>query len=94
MAPVKGGGFLIAETAPADIFTPENFTEEHRAIARTAREFFANEVAPKVDAIQHQEPCVAVNALRKSAELGLTSIAIPEEYGGLAMDITSAMVVA
>ena len=91
---MRGGGFLIAETDPACVFTPEDFTEEHRAIARTAREFFANEVAPNLEAIQHQEPVVAVAALRKSAELGLTSIAIPEEYGGLALDIASAMVAA
>ena len=94
MAALKGGGFLIADTAPADVFTPEDLTEEHRAIARTARDFFANEVAPKVDAIQHQEAGVAVAVLRKAAELGLTSITIPEEYGGLALGITSAMVVA
>src|SRR5947209_11256875 len=94
MAAIKGGGFLIQDTAPADIFTPEDFTEEHRAMARTAREFFTNEVAPKIEAIQHHEPGVAVAALRKSAELGLTSITIPEEYAGLGLDITSAMVVA
>ena len=65
----------------------------HRAIARTAGQFFANEVAPHVEAIQHQEPGVAVAALRKSATLGLTSIAIPEEYGGMEMDkVTSAII--
>ena len=94
MAAIKGGGFLIADTDPACVFTPENFTEEHRAIARTAHEFFTNEVAPRIDAIQHQEPGVAIAALRKSAELGLTAITVPEEYGGMALDIASAMIVA
>jgi alkylation response protein AidB-like acyl-CoA dehydrogenase len=89
-----GGSFLIADTPPADVFTPEDFTEEHRAIARTAREFFDKEVAPNVEAIQHHEPGVAVATLRKGAELGLTAISIPEEYGGLALGITSAMIVA
>jgi alkylation response protein AidB-like acyl-CoA dehydrogenase len=92
--PVTGGSFLIKDTDPACTFTPENFTEEHRAIARTARDFFANEVAPHIEAIQHQEPGVAVAALRKSAELGLTAITIPEEYGGLGLDLTTAMVAA
>src|SRR5215472_15675559 len=91
---VKGGSFLIEERDPSEIFTPENLSEEHRAIGRTAAQFFANEVAPHLEAIQHQEPGVAVAALRRSAALGLTSIAIPEEYGGLAMDMASAMVVA
>ena len=91
---VKGGSFLIQETAPGEIFTPEDFTQEHRAIARTAREFYTNEVAPHIEAIQHHEPGVAAGVLRKAASLGLTSVAIPEEYGGLELDLASAMVVA
>jgi alkylation response protein AidB-like acyl-CoA dehydrogenase len=94
MAAIKGGSFLIEERAAGEVFTPEDFSEEHRAIARTAAQFYLGEVAPHVDAIQRQEPGVAVAALRKAAALGLTSIAIPEEYGGLELDITSAMVVA
>jgi alkylation response protein AidB-like acyl-CoA dehydrogenase len=91
---VKGGSFLIEERDPGEVYTPEDLSEEHRAIAHTAAQFFANEVAPHIEAIQHQEPGVAVAALRKSAALGLTSMSIPEEYGGLAMDMASAVVVA
>ena len=94
MAAIKGGSFLLEESAPDTVFTPEDFSGEHRAIARTAAQFFAGEVAPNMAAIQHQEPGVAVAALRKSAALGLTSMAIPEEYGGLELDIISALVVA
>jgi alkylation response protein AidB-like acyl-CoA dehydrogenase len=92
--PIKGGSFLIEDRAPADIFTPEDLSEEHLAIARTADEFWAKEVVPELEAIQHQEPGVAVRVLRKSAELGLTSIAIPEAYGGLDLDLASAMIAA
>ena len=35
----KGGAFLLEERAPRKIFTPEDFTDEHRAIARTTEEF-------------------------------------------------------
>jgi alkylation response protein AidB-like acyl-CoA dehydrogenase len=76
------------------VFAPEDFSDEHRAIARTAAQFFAGEVAPNVEAIQHQEPGVAVAVLRRAAALGLTSMAIPEEYGGLELDIVSMLVVA
>ena len=92
MAAVTGGSFLISDTDPASVFTPEDFTEEHKAIAKTAREFFTNEVAPNLEKILHHEPGVAVAALRKSAELGLTSITIPEEYGGLGLDLATAMI--
>ena len=90
----KGGSFLIEPTSPEQLFSPEDFTDEHRAIARTTEEFWTKEIAPNVDAIQHQEPGVAVSVLRKAGELGLTSVHLPEKYGGMEMDLTSAMLVA
>src|SRR4029079_7927955 len=88
----RGGGFLLEETDR--IFTPEQFTEEHRAIARTTEEFWNKEVVPNLEAIQHQEPGVAASVLRKSADLGLTAVLVPEQYGGMEMDLVSAMIVA
>src|ERR1700685_870927 len=90
----KGGSFLIEPTLPEQLFSPEDFTDEHRAIARTTEEFWVKEIAPNVDAIQHQEPGVAVAGLRKAGALGLTSVHLPEKYGGMEMDLTSAMLVA
>ena len=91
---ITGGGFLLTETLPSDIFTPEDFTPEHLAIARTTADFFAKEVAPNLEAIQHHEPGVAIGVLRKSAELGLTAVIVPEKFGGMEMDLVSGMVVA
>ena len=91
---LRGGEFLLRPVRPEEVFTPEDFTEEHRAIARTTDEFFESEVRPKLEALQHQEPGVAVELLRKSAGLGLTSVVIPEEYGGMGLDFTSMMIVA
>ena len=93
MPAIKGGSFLIEERQPAEVFTAEDLSAEHLAIARTADEFWAKEVTPRLDAIQHQEPGVAACTLRKSAELGLIAISIPEAYGGLELDLASAMVV-
>jgi alkylation response protein AidB-like acyl-CoA dehydrogenase len=90
----KGGAFLLESRVPDEIFTPENFTDEHRAIARATEEFWNKEVAPHVEAIQHQEHDLTVQILRKSAELGLTAVVVPEEYGGMEMDLASAMIVA
>lgn len=94
LAKTKGGSFLLEPRAPEQIYSPEDFTEEHQAVARTADEFWKNEVQPNLERIQHQEPGVAVSILKKSAELGLTSILIPEAYGGMELDLTSAMIVA
>ncbi|MEO8660258.1 MAG: acyl-CoA dehydrogenase family protein, partial [Bryobacteraceae bacterium] len=91
---VKGGAFLIESRQPADIFTPEDFTSEHHAIGRTTDEFWEKEVGPNVEAIQHHEPGVAVGILRKSGELGLLAVTVPERFGGMEMDLPSVMVVA
>ena len=96
LSPTKhqGGSFLLEPTTSDEIFTPEDFTDEHRAIARTTEEFWTKEVAPNVEGIQHQEPGLAVSILRKSGQLGLPAVVIPEKFGGMEMDLTSAMIVA
>ncbi|MBV9085735.1 MAG: acyl-CoA dehydrogenase family protein [Acidobacteriaceae bacterium] len=93
-AGTKGGAFLIEETPAEAIFTPEDLSEEHLAIARAADEFWAKEVEPNLEAIRQQEPGVAVKVLRKSAELGLTAISVPEKFGGMEMDLASALIAA
>ena len=90
----RGTAFLIEESTPQDIFTPEDLSEEHLAIGRMVDEFWANEVEPNLPAIREKKPGVAMGVLRKSVELGLTAMAIPEEYGGMAMDLPSLMVTA
>jgi alkylation response protein AidB-like acyl-CoA dehydrogenase len=88
----KGTAFLIEESAPQDIFTPEDLSEEHLAVGHMVDEFWANEVEPNLPAIREKKPGVAMSVLLKSVELGLTAMTIPEEYGGMAMDLPSLMV--
>ncbi len=90
---VKGGSFLIEERDPQDIFTPEDFSDEHRQIAKTAVEFTNNEVLPVAKEIESKNFEITRSLLRKAGELGLMSVDIPEEYGGLELDkVTSAVV--
>jgi butyryl-CoA dehydrogenase len=90
---VKGGSFLLEERRAQDIFTPEDFSEEHRQIAKTAIEFVNNEVFPAADEIEAKNFEVTRNLLRKTGELGLMAADIPEAYGGLEMDkVTSAVI--
>ena len=92
--PAPGSSFLISDAAPADCFFPEDFTEEHRQIAQTALDFATNEVVPASDAIEAKDFAVSRRLIRKASELGLTSVDIPEEYGGLEMDKVSSAIVA
>ena len=40
----KGGSFLIEETDPNEVFTPEDFSDEQKMFAKTAEDFVNNEV--------------------------------------------------
>ena len=89
-----GGSFLIEERRPEEVFTPEDFSEEHRQIAATAAKFAREEIVPAVEAIEAKEPGVVRGLLAKAGELGFLASDIPEEYGGLGMDKTTSAVIA
>src|SRR5215470_11276442 len=90
---IKGGSFLIEERTPEEIFTPEDFTEEHRMIADTTRQFVDNEVNPHIDELEKHNWKLSRELVGKAAELGLIGANIPEEYGGLGLDQTSGALV-
>ena len=90
---IAGGSFLIEDRQPDEVFTPEDFTDEHRQIAQTTEEFALNEIVPNTDKIEHKDYSVSRDLIKKASELGLTSVDIPEEYGGMEMDkVTSAII--
>ena len=86
---VKGGAFLIEERAPEEIFTPEDFTEEHRMIAETTRQFIDNEVTPRIHELEKHDWDLSRKLVAQAADLGLIGANIPEEFGGLGLDQTS-----
>jgi alkylation response protein AidB-like acyl-CoA dehydrogenase len=90
----KGGSFLIEESGTADIFTPEDLSDEQKMIGDTTREFVDTEVHPNLPAMEQHAWEVARDLLKKAGELGLLGATIPEEYGGLALDQTSGVVIA
>ena len=90
----KGGGFLVEESAPEDIFTPEDLTEEQTMIRDMTEQFVEDEVLPQVEKIEHKQWDVTVHLLRRCGELGLLGIEVPEKYGGENLDKVSAMIVA
>src|ERR671933_1140436 len=90
---IAGGSFLIEERTPQEVFTPADFTEEHRMIAETTREFVDNEVRPATEELERHNWKLSRELIRKAAELGLIGVNIPEEYGGLGLDQTSGAIV-
>ena len=91
---ISGGSFLLESRAPEDVFTPEDFTEQHQLIGQTTEEFAVNEILPNVEKIEHKDFSVSRDLLKKAGELGLSGVEIPEAYGGLEMDKVTAAVIA
>jgi len=94
-ASIKGGEFLIKETPAAQVFIPEEFSEEQRMIAATCREFLEREIWPRLDEIDHaKSPELISSLMDKAGELGLLGTSVPEEYGGFGMNFNTSMLVA
>src|SRR5215467_6168101 len=93
-ASFAGGSFLLESRTPNEVFTPEDFTEQHHLIGQTAEEFAQNEILPNVEKMEHKDLSISRQLLKKAGELGLSAVEIPEAYGGLEMDKVTAAVIA
>lgn len=90
---IKGGAFLIEDIDAGRVFTPEDFTDEQKMIAKTTADYVKNEVLPVVEKLENHEFENSVKLLKSAGELGLLGADVPEEYGGLELDkITSALI--
>ncbi len=68
------------------------FTDEQIALKELAREFFEKEVRPvmaELDARPDPKDCYPRELVRKGSEIGLRTLAVPEEYGGGGVDIVT-----
>ena len=90
---IKGGGFLLQETAPANVYSPEDFNDEQKLIAQTTAEFVEKEIIPNFDRIETKDYEIQRELIKKAADLGLINAAIPEAYGGLDLDHVSQMLI-
>jgi alkylation response protein AidB-like acyl-CoA dehydrogenase len=91
---VAGGSFLIRETPPQEVFTPEDLSEEQQMMRKLTREFIEAEVKPKAEQIEHQDWDLTLTLFKKAGELGLLSVDIPTKYGGLGLDLITSTVIA
>jgi alkylation response protein AidB-like acyl-CoA dehydrogenase len=91
---LKSGEFLVNEVESKDIFIPEEFNEEQKMIAQTCRDFLDAEVYPNLEAVEKSDRELMKSMLKKSGEIGLMGISIPEEYGGFGLSFVTQMLVA
>ena len=91
---VQGGSFIIQDTEPQDIFTPEDFTEEQRMMADATTDFIDKEVWPQKQRFEKHDYDFTFELMRKAGEMGLLGISVPEQYGGLGMGFNTSMLIA
>lgn len=89
----KGGEFLIKETSIAYIFTLNELTEEQKMMVDSVKEFMDKEVWPNKTRFEHKDYGFTVEIMEKLAEIGLLSVSVPEEYGGLGMDFITTLLI-
>ncbi len=90
---VRGGGFLLEDLTPQDIFTVEDLSPEQVQIAEMTRQFAEEKILTQVEAIESKQYDVSRRLMRELGDLGLLSVDVPEEYGGLDLEkVTSALV--
>ncbi len=90
---LRGGGFLLADVSPEQVYVREELNDDHKQLKRMAHNFMSKEVAPKIEEMEAQEEGVVREFMRQAGELGLLGLEVPEEFGGLAMDKAATVVV-
>jgi alkylation response protein AidB-like acyl-CoA dehydrogenase len=86
-----GGNFLLTETEPDLVFTPEDLSSDQRLMAQTAEKFMEKDVLPNLEALEHQAEGLTPKLFRQAGELGLLGMEVPAEYDGLGLGKTSAL---
>ena len=85
---IKGGEFLIKSTDPNTVFTPEDYDDEIIMLRSSIRDFLNKEIEPikkKFDSVEGTE--IAPGLLEKMGKLGFHGITVPEEFGGLNLNL-------
>lgn len=89
--PIKGGEFIIRDTAPSDIFIPESWTEEQKMIGDMCLDFISAEILPNLDRIDAMEEGLMPSLIEKAGALGLVGMSVPEELGGMGVDFKTSL---
>ena len=90
---IKGGEFIIRDSSPEDIFTPEDFTEEQIMMKESVQEFVDREIWPHKERFEKKDYELTKSCMEKAGELGFLGVSVPENYGGMGMGFVSTMLV-
>jgi alkylation response protein AidB-like acyl-CoA dehydrogenase len=94
MENLKSGEFLVKQPEKDSIFIPEEFDEEQLMIKQTCQDFLETEVYPNIEQLDKLDRELMKEILKKSGELGLMGISVPEELGGFGQSFVTQMLAA
>ncbi|CAI8223964.1 MAG: putative acyl-CoA dehydrogenase [SAR116 cluster bacterium] len=90
---LRGGQFLVKETACEDVFTLEDLSEEQKMMRDSTKEFVDRELWAHWERFEKKDYAFTEACMQKAGEMGLLGVAVPEQYGGLGMGFVSTMLV-
>jgi len=90
---LRGGQFLVKETACEDVFTLEDLSEEQKMMRDSTKEFVDKELWAHWERFEKKDYAFTEETMRKAGEMGLLGVAVPEQYCGLGMGFVSTMLV-
>ena len=88
---LQGGEFLIKEQESKYTYIPEEINEEQAMFRSMTMDFLDRQVHPlreKIDK-QSENPDLIPQLMVEAGKLGMLSAALPEEYGGMAVDFNT-----
>ena len=91
---VGGAMFLIEDVSFQEVFTPEDFTSEHKDVTKAIEDFIKGEIISRGEEIETINNELSRELMRKAGDLGFLGIDIPEKYGGMELDKISSAIVA
>ncbi len=86
---LRGGEFLVKESKPEDIFTPEEFSEDQKMVIGMIQDFLKTRIHPNMEKLEGLDIKLTEQLLFEMGELGILGIPFPEEYGGSQMDFVT-----
>ena len=89
----RGGRFLITPIGQDKIFTREAFSEDQKMFESAALEFAKKTIYPVCKDVEKYNKDLSLDLFKQMGELGFLGVDVPEEYGGLGLDKTTACIV-
>ena len=90
----RGGAFLVTSVDKGEIFSREQFSEDHQMFESAARDFALNRILPIHKDLNVFNKELSVKIFKEMGELGFLGVDAPEEFGGLGLDKTTSCIVA